>query len=65
MQAYEEVEVQLLADGDDGTVVSCTHWPIYPQAKSTHYPLNIRTDGSQSQSGCSGKEKILWPVLSS
>jgi len=46
----------LALNGDDGWLVSFTHWSLYTQAKSTHYPPNMWIDGSQSQSGWSAKE---------
>jgi hypothetical protein len=38
-------------------VVSFTPRPIYPQRKSTWYPLDRRLGGSQSRSGRGGEEK--------
>jgi hypothetical protein len=38
-------------------VVSFTPWPLYPQGKSSCYPLDRRLDGTQSHSGRGGEEK--------
>jgi hypothetical protein len=38
-------------------VVSLTPRPLYPQGKSTCYPLNRRVSGGQSRSGRGGEEK--------
>jgi hypothetical protein len=38
-------------------VVSFTSQPLYPQGKSSWYPLDRRLDGPQSCSGHSGEEE--------
>jgi hypothetical protein len=40
-------------------LVIFTPWVLYPRGKSPRYPLDRRLGGPQSQSGCSGREKIL------
>jgi len=32
-------------------VVTFTLWPLYPQAKSSQYPLDVRLGGPQNRSG--------------
>jgi hypothetical protein len=43
-------------------VVSFTIRLLYPQGKSTWYPLDRRMGGSQSRSGCGGEEKNSQPL---
>jgi hypothetical protein len=38
-------------------VVSFLYWPLYPQGKSTRYPLDRRLGGPQDRSGPGGEEK--------
>jgi len=35
-------------------------WLLFPEGKSSQYPLNRRLGGPLSWSGCSGKEKNSW-----
>jgi hypothetical protein len=44
-------------------VVSFTPLPLYPQGKSSRYPLDRRLDGPQSRPELRGKEKILDPTV--
>jgi hypothetical protein len=44
-------------------VVSFTPWPLYPQGRSSWYPLDRRLGGPQSRSGCSREEKNSQPLL--
>jgi hypothetical protein len=44
-------------------VVSFTLWPLYPQEKSSCYPLDRRLGGPQSQSEHDGEEKNTHPLL--
>jgi hypothetical protein len=44
-------------------VVSFTSWPLYLQGKSPWYPLDRRSGGLQSWSGCGSKEKKSMPLL--
>jgi hypothetical protein len=39
-------------------VVSFTFRPLYPQGKSSHYPLHRKLGGPQNLPGCYGAEKI-------
>jgi len=52
---------------DHGTrwrrVVSFIPWLLYPQGKSSWYPLDRRLDGLKNQSGCGGEEKNSQPLL--
>jgi hypothetical protein len=41
-------------------VVSFMPWPHYHQCKSPRYPLERRLGGSQSRSGCCGKENFYY-----
>jgi hypothetical protein len=43
-------------------VVSFTPQPLYPQGKSSWYPLDRRLGGPQSRSGDGGEEKNSHPV---
>jgi len=43
-------------------VVSLTPRPLYPQGKSSYYPLDRRLGGLQSRSGCGGEEKTSFIV---
>jgi len=43
-------------------VVSFTPRPLYPQGKSSQYPLDRRLAGPQSCCGCDGKEKNFQPL---
>jgi hypothetical protein len=44
-------------------VVSFTPRPLYPQGKSSWYPLGRRLGGPQSRSGRGGEEVILYLLL--
>jgi hypothetical protein len=61
MEAYWGVEVQLHVLFDLGTrwrwMVSFTSWSLYPQGKSSLYPLDWRLGGSQSRFGRGNEEK--------
>jgi len=46
-------------------VVSFLLQLLYPQGKSSQYPLNRRLDGPYSQFGCGSKEKNPWPCWES
>jgi hypothetical protein len=43
-------------------MVSVTYWPLYPQGKSSPYPLDRRLGGPQSPSGRDGEEKNSQPL---
>jgi hypothetical protein len=36
--------------------------PLYPQGRSSRYPLDMRLGGSQSRSGRGGEEKIVMNI---
>jgi hypothetical protein len=63
MKAYWGVEVYLHSFFDPGTrwrwVVSFTPRPLYPQGKTSWYPLDRRLGGPQSRSGRGGEESLL------
>jgi hypothetical protein len=66
MKAYWGVQIYLHAFFDHGTrwrgVVSFTPRPLYPQGKSSWYPLDRRLVGIQSHSGHGGEEKNSQPT---
>jgi hypothetical protein len=43
-------------------VLSFTHRPLYPQAKSPWYPLDTRLGGPQSRSGRGDEEQNFQPL---
>jgi hypothetical protein len=45
-----------------GRVVSFTPRPLYPQGKSTWYPLDRKLGGTQSRSGRGGEQKNSQPL---
>jgi hypothetical protein len=59
---YESIAPRILDLGTRWRLVSFTTRPLYPQGKSSCYPLDRRLGGPQSRSGHGGEEKNPQPL---